>query len=91
MLGISAKLLRIYIMSNHDIRGEIYRGWLIVPIPVGDRYLCELHSPEGYRNINPIPFSLPEDAVTCGRKEIDEIIKLFEGIVDTENNLESLL
>jgi hypothetical protein len=65
-------------MANYDLRGELYRGWIVVPIPAEDIFFYEFHSPEGYRNMNLKPFESPEDAIACARDEIDQIIEIFE-------------
>lgn len=65
-------------MANYDLRGELYRGWILMPILAEDVFFYELHSPEGYRNINLRPFETPEDALAWGRNEIDRIIEIFE-------------
>lgn len=65
-------------MPDYDLRGEIYRGWILMPIAAEDVFFYEIHSPEGYRNINLQPFETPEDALACGRTEIDGIIEIFD-------------
>lgn len=65
-------------MANYDLRGELYRGWIVVPILAEDIFFYEFHSPEGYRNINLRPFETPEDALCCARDEIDRIIEIFD-------------
>ncbi|GAB4290431.1 MAG: hypothetical protein Fur0025_25290 [Oscillatoriaceae cyanobacterium] len=65
-------------MSPLDMRGEIYRGWILVPFAAEDAYFYEFHTPEGYRNINLQPFNSPEAALAYGRDEIDKLIEIFE-------------
>ncbi len=63
--------------GEHDTRGEIYRGWLIVLIPLEDCFFYEIHSPEGYINRNLKFFETPADAIASARRDIDGVMEIF--------------
>ncbi|MEB3829987.1 hypothetical protein [Phormidium sp. CCY1219] len=65
-------------MANPDMRGELYRGWILLPLAVDDIFFYEIHSPEGYRNYNLMPFDSPESALDYARGEVDRIVEIFE-------------
>ena len=67
-------------MSDEDLRGEIYRGWLIVLMAHEDMYFYEIHSPEGYINRNLSPCDTTQEAIANGRQDIDAVIKIFDGV-----------
>ena len=67
-------------MDALDTRGEIYQGWLIVLMGHEEFYFYEIHSPEGYINRNLTPCETPEEAIACGRNDIDAVIQIFDEV-----------